>query len=200
MRSATGSTSRPARNGARSSSACVRATARGGWSARTRRSASWPAPTASSPTARRRRAPGAGGDRRGRGRRIRGRGERAELPVLHQRLRHDLAGRRRRLHLDAAGAPRQYGHQRRLQPHRHRGDGQCQGSARRPASPSTPTPCRAPAGTPVSRNASGGRACWAASATTAGGTTTTAGAGRSSIPPAAWNRVSSRAGRSSTWS
>ena len=65
---------------------------------------------------------------------------------------------------------------------------------------STPTRCRAPAGTPASRNGSGGRACRAVSATTAAGTTTTAGAERSSIPRAGWNRASSTAGRSSTWS
>ena len=59
VRSPRGSISRPARNGATSSSACERATARDGRSARTRRNASWPGPTGSSPTARRRRAPGA---------------------------------------------------------------------------------------------------------------------------------------------
>ena len=56
------------------------------------------------------------------------------------------------------------------------------------------------AGTSASRSASGGRACSAASATTAAGTTTTEGTGRSSIRRAVWNKASSTAGRSSTWS
>ena len=75
----------------------------------------------------------AGGDRRSGGGRVRGRPERAELPVLHERLLHDLPRCRHRLHLDAASAPRQHRPQRRRQPHRHQGDGQREGSARRPA-------------------------------------------------------------------
>ena len=74
--------------------------------------------------------------RRGRGpggRGVRRRGERQELPVLHQRLRHLLAGRRRRHHLHAARAAREHHRQRRLQPHRYPGRRQRQGPARRPA-------------------------------------------------------------------
>ena len=77
--------------------------------------------------------PDGGRDRRGRGGGIRGGPEREELPVLHQRLRHHVAGHRHRLHLDAARAARKHGHQRRLQPHRHPGDGQRARPARWPA-------------------------------------------------------------------
>ena len=132
------------------------------------------------------------------GRRIRRRGERQELPLLHQRLRHLLAGHRRRLHVHAARPAREHDHQRRLQPHRHAGDRQRQGTARRPAARRVPpTRCRAPAGTSASRSASDRPACSAASATTAAGTTTTADTARSSPPPGASPRASSPAGPSS---
>ena len=72
------------------------------------------------------------GESRGRG--LRGGAERAELPLLHQRLLDDLAGHRRPSRPGRPLALRgKHHHQRGLQPHRHRGDRQREGPARRPA-------------------------------------------------------------------